>query len=62
MTSITEQDYKHANERGNGPRNRMEGGELTDDIQINDPDSPLKKQRKKEVAEPIAELHYRKPE
>ncbi len=62
MTSITEQDYKRANERGNGPKNRMEGGELTDDIDINDPDSPLKKKRKKEVVKPIAEMRYKKPE
>ena len=37
MTSTTEKDYKHANARGNGPRERMEGGDQTDDIDINDP-------------------------
>jgi hypothetical protein len=62
MTSITEQDYEHANTRGNGPRNRMEGGDLTDDIEINDPDSPLKKKLKKEVVEPVTVLEYKKPE
>lgn len=62
MTSITEQDYEHANARGNGPRNRMEGGDLTDDIEINDPDSPLKKKLKKEVVEPVTALQYKKPE
>lgn len=62
MTSITEQDYKRANERGNGPKNRMEGGELTDDIEINDPESPLKKKRKKDVVKPIVEMRYKKPE
>lgn len=61
MTIITEQDYQHANERGNGSKNRMEGGDLTDDIEINDPDSLLKKKPKKEAVAPIAELHYTKP-
>lgn len=61
MTSITEQDYQHASERGNGPKARMEGGDLTDDIEINDPDSPLKKKHKKEVVEPSVELRYTKP-
>lgn len=39
MTSIKETDYKHPNERGNGPKERMEGGDLTDDIDINDPET-----------------------
>ncbi|RYY74284.1 MAG: hypothetical protein EOO52_15630 [Gammaproteobacteria bacterium] len=39
MTSATEKDYDHANERGNGPKERMEGGDLTDDIDINDPET-----------------------
>jgi hypothetical protein len=39
MTSIKETDYEHANERGNGPKERMEGGDLTDDIDINDPET-----------------------
>jgi hypothetical protein len=39
MTSSTEKDYDHANEQGNGPKERMEGGDLTDDIDINDPDT-----------------------
>lgn len=62
MTIITEQDYEHANERGNGPKNRMEGGDLTDDIEINDPDSLFKKKPKKEVVAPTVEIHYTKPE
>ena len=46
MTSTRETDYVHANERGNGPKARMEGGDATDDISINDPDSRLKEMRK----------------
>jgi len=42
MTSVKETDYKHANERGNGPKERMEGGDLTDDIDINDPETRKK--------------------
>lgn len=63
MTSIKEQDYAHANERGNGPKNRMEGGDLTDDIDINDPDSPLKKKYKKNKKEDECqvEIPYKKP-
>lgn len=30
------------NERGNGPKARIEGGDQTDDISINDPDSLLR--------------------
>jgi len=37
MSSTKEKDYEHANERGNGPKERMEGGDQTDDIDINDP-------------------------
>lgn len=48
MTSIKEKDYEHSNERGNGPAERMTGGDQTDDIEINDPDTPIKKQVKKE--------------
>lgn len=61
MTIITELDYEHANERGNGPKNRMEGGDLTDDIEINNPDNPFKKKRKKKIAAPKPELVYTKP-
>lgn len=39
MTFIKETDYTHSNERGNGPKERMEGGDQTDDIDINDPQS-----------------------
>lgn len=42
MTSTQEKDYIHANERGNGPKARMEGGDQTDDISINDPDTRSK--------------------
>ncbi|MET0355544.1 MAG: hypothetical protein ABW044_02140 [Cellvibrio sp.] len=42
MTSTTETDYKHANARGNGPKERMEGGDQTDDIDINDPETRKK--------------------
>ena len=42
MTSIKETDYQHPNERGNGPKERMEGGDLTDDIDINDPETRKK--------------------
>ena len=48
MTTIKEKDYKHSNSRGNGPAKRMTGGDQTDDIHINDPDTPLKKHLKKE--------------
>lgn len=62
MTSITQLDYQHANERGNGPKYRMEGGDMTDDISINDPDNPFKKKRKKVTAVPVAMPPYRKPQ
>lgn len=41
MTSTKDEDYVHPNTRGNGPKARMEGGDKTDDIWINDPDSRL---------------------
>ena len=62
MTSITQLDYQHANERGNGPKYRMEGGDMTDDISINDPDNPFKKKPKKDLVTPIAMPKYKKPE
>lgn len=37
MSSTKDKDYEHPNERGNGPKERMEGGDKTDDIDINDP-------------------------
>ncbi len=61
MTSITQQDYQHANERGNGPKCRMEGGDMTDDISINDPDNPFKKKPKKEISAFHAIPPYKKP-
>jgi len=48
MTSIKDKDYKHSNRAGTGPAKRMEGGDLTDDIEINNPDTPLKKRIKAE--------------
>lgn len=42
MTSKQKTDYQHANERGNGPKERMEGGDQTDDIDINDPETRKK--------------------
>jgi hypothetical protein len=62
MTLITQQDYKHANERGNGPKCRMEGGDMTDDISINDPNNPFKKKRKKKTVTANAMPQYKKPE
>jgi len=63
MTSIREKDYTHANERGNGPKARMEGGDQTDDISINDPDSLLrvKTKPKTKAVENPPELVYKKP-
>ncbi|MES2824985.1 MAG: hypothetical protein V4732_15375 [Pseudomonadota bacterium] len=49
MTSVREKDYVHPNERGNGPKARMEGGDQTDDISINDPDTRTKEMRKIKV-------------
>jgi hypothetical protein len=46
MTSVREKDYVHPNERGNGPKARMEGGDETDDISINDPDTRSKELRR----------------
>ena len=42
MTLSKDVDYVHPNERGNGPKKRLEGGDITDDISINDPDSLLR--------------------
>ena len=49
MTSTKEEDYVHPNDRGNGPKKRMEGGDLTDDIEINDPDTRLHKKHIDEI-------------
>lgn len=54
MTSRKEIDYEHANLAGNGPKERMEGGDETDDIFINDPDEREKqikaiKRRKRDI-------------
>lgn len=48
MTSTREQDLIHPNERGNGPKKRMEGGDQTDDIAINNPDERLKEKHNNE--------------
>jgi hypothetical protein len=42
MSSTKDKDYDHANDRGNGPKERMEGGDQTDDIDINDPETRKK--------------------
>ena len=42
MSSTKDVDYEHANIRGNGPKERMEGGGETDDIDINDPETRKK--------------------
>ena len=47
MTSKKEEDYQHSNRAGTGPNKRMTGGDLTDDIDINDPCAPHKKSLKK---------------
>jgi hypothetical protein len=46
MTSIKEKDYEHGNRAGTGPAKKMVGGDLTDDIDINNPDTPEKKRIK----------------
>lgn len=42
MSSTKYIDYDHANDRGNGPKERMEGGDQTDNIDINDPKTRAK--------------------
>lgn len=61
MTSIKEEDYKHSNECGNGPAKRMTGGDLTDDIQINDPNFPVKTPKSTGRGAPKPETEYEKP-
>lgn len=62
MTLSKDKDYEHSNTAGNGPAKRMEGGDETDDIEINNPDTPLKKALKKEHTQiDTPELQYRKP-
>jgi hypothetical protein len=65
MTSIKEIDYKHSNARGNGPAKRMEGGDQTDDIEINEPNTPIKQKVKKEKDAQDTDkdkIAYKKPE
>lgn len=60
MTYIKDKDYEHSNRAGNGPAERMEGGDLTDDIEINDPHKPANKPLEKD--KPIINLPpYKKP-
>ncbi|MEN0037948.1 MAG: hypothetical protein AAGC78_12820 [Cellvibrio sp.] len=54
MTSKKDEDYQHANRARTGPAKRMTGGDLTDDIEINDPCAPHKKQAKKCLTQPTA--------
>lgn len=54
MTSKKDEDYKHSNRSGTGPAKRMTGGDLTDDIEINEPCAPHKKQSKKCQTQPVA--------
>ena len=42
MSATKDKDYAHTNVRGNGPKERMEGGDQTDDIDINDPETRKK--------------------
>lgn len=46
MTAKKDTDYRHSNGAGSGPAERMTGGDLTDDISINDPCAPHKKNNK----------------
>ena len=46
MTSKKNEDYLHSNASKSGPAERMTGGDLTDDIDINDPCAPHKKNNK----------------
>lgn len=60
MTSIKEKDYEHSNGRGNGPAERMTGGDATDDIDINDPNTPVKTPKKNDVPTPKTQEEYKK--
>lgn len=57
MTSIKDKDYEHGNRAGTGPAKKMVGGDLTDDIDINNPDTPEKKRIKAAKAERDKEAH-----
>ena len=48
MTLKKEEDLIHANERGNGPKKRMEGGEQSDDLSINSADDRRREKRKED--------------
>jgi len=54
MTEKKDTDYQHSNRAGTGPAKRMTGGDLTDDIDINDPCAPHKKNLKKCLTDPVA--------
>ncbi len=66
MSSTKDKDYEHPNERGNGPKERMEGGDQTDDIDINDPElrdkhlKGIKQQAKKLLEQSLTDGSERK--
>lgn len=59
MTSKQNEDYQHSNPAKTGPAERLTGGDLTDDIDINDPCAPHKKNNKNCGKEP--ETHSPRP-
>ena len=48
MTLKKEEDLVHSNERGNGPKKRMEGGDQSDDLSINSPEDRRREKHKDE--------------
>ncbi|HWV15353.1 MAG TPA: hypothetical protein VN030_07955 [Cellvibrio sp.] len=46
MTLKKQEDLLKPNERGNGPKHLMEGGDQSDDIAINDPAERRRQKRK----------------
>ena len=48
MTLKKDQDLIHANERGNGPKKRMEGGDQSDSLAINSPADRRREKHKDE--------------
>ena len=48
MTLKKDQDLIHANERGNGPKKRMEGGDQSDSLAINSPEDRRREKHKDE--------------
>ncbi|MEN0036703.1 MAG: hypothetical protein AAGC78_06530 [Cellvibrio sp.] len=45
MTSKKDENYQQSNPAKSGPAERMTGGDLTDDIEINDSCAPYKKSK-----------------